>query len=94
MTPPFSLSKENIELQFATNHLGNFLLTNLLMDTMKKTAQESGKEGRIVILTSKLHSMTYKEGIRFDKINDEKRYITLQSKNVSKLLTLWVFKIN
>ncbi|KAL4570772.1 hypothetical protein LXL04_026434 [Taraxacum kok-saghyz] len=88
MTPPFSLSKDNIELQFATNHLGNFLLTNLLMDTMKKTAKESGKEGRIVILTSKLHSMTYKEGIRFDKINDEKSYNALSAYGQSKLANI------
>ncbi|KAL7609260.1 hypothetical protein Lser_V15G09893 [Lactuca serriola] len=73
MSPPFSLSKDNIELQFATNHVGNFLLTNLLLDTMKKTVKESGKEGRIAILSSEIHRMTYKEGIRFDKINDEKR---------------------
>ncbi|MFS7899004.1 putative very-long-chain 3-oxoacyl-CoA reductase [Helianthus anomalus] len=73
MTPPFTLSKDNIELQFATNHVGNFLLTNLLLDTMKKTAKESGKEGRIVILSSEVHRVTYKGGIMFDKINDERR---------------------
>jgi len=85
MTPPFSLSKDNIELQFATNHVGNFLLTNLLLDTMKKTAKESGKEGRIVILSSEIHRMTYKEGIRFDKINDEKSYSAFSAYGQSKL---------
>ncbi|KAL4570775.1 hypothetical protein LXL04_026437 [Taraxacum kok-saghyz] len=85
MAPPFSLSKDNIELQFATNHVGNFLLTNLLLDTMKKTAKESGKEGRIVILSSEIHRMTYKEGIRFDKINDEKSYSALSAYGQSKL---------
>ena len=48
-------------------------MTNLLLDTMKKTAKESGKEGRVVIVSSEVHKVTYKEGIRFDKINDEKR---------------------
>ncbi|KAI3501302.1 hypothetical protein L1887_29166 [Cichorium endivia] len=85
MTPPFSLSKDNIELQFATNHVGNFLLTNLLLDTMKKTAKESGKEGRIVILSSEIHRMTYKEGIRFDKINDENSYCAFSAYGQSKL---------
>nr|DAD36521.1 TPA_asm: hypothetical protein HUJ06_007162 [Nelumbo nucifera] len=42
---PFKLSKDNIELQFATNHLGHFLLTDLLLGTMKSTARESKKEG-------------------------------------------------
>ena len=28
---------------------GHFLLTNLLLDTLKKTASESKKEGRIII---------------------------------------------
>ncbi|CAH1439456.1 unnamed protein product [Lactuca virosa] len=85
MTPPFSLSKDKIELQFATNHVGNFLLTNLLLDIIKKTVKESGKEGRIVILSSEIHRMTYKEGIRFDKINDEKSYCAFSAYGQSKL---------
>ncbi|TXG71005.1 hypothetical protein EZV62_005940 [Acer yangbiense] len=70
MAPPFTLSKDNIELQFATSHIGHFLLTNLLLDTMKRTAKESGREGRIVNVTLNGHKFTYSEGIRFDKIND------------------------
>jgi WW domain-containing oxidoreductase len=38
---------------------------------MKKTARESNKEGRIVIVASEGHRFVYSEGIRFDKINDE-----------------------
>lgn len=45
------------------------------METMKNTARESNKEGRIVNLSSVLHKSGYKEGILFDKINDESRYI-------------------
>nr|GEZ94770.1 hypothetical protein [Tanacetum cinerariifolium] len=85
MTPPFTLSKDNIESQFATNHVGNFHLTNLLLDTMKKTAKESGKEGRVVVVSSQAHRMTYKEGIRFDKINDEKSYNAMYAYGQSKL---------
>ncbi|MED6191450.1 Short-chain dehydrogenase TIC 32, chloroplastic [Stylosanthes scabra] len=40
MATPFQLSPDNIELQFATNHLGHFLLTNLLLETMKKTIND------------------------------------------------------
>ncbi|XP_047162318.1 short-chain dehydrogenase TIC 32, chloroplastic-like isoform X2 [Vigna umbellata] len=71
---PFTLSEDNIELQFATNHIGHFLLTNLLFDTMKKTAHESKREGRIVNVTSCAHRLSYRGGIRFDKINDESSY--------------------
>jgi len=74
MAPPFTLSKDNIEQQFAVNHLGPFLLTNLLLDTMKKTAVTSQKEGRIINVSSELHRYAYKEGVRFDKINDESSY--------------------
>ncbi|KAB2627085.1 short-chain dehydrogenase TIC 32 [Pyrus ussuriensis x Pyrus communis] len=71
MATPFMLSKDNIEMQFATNHLGHFLLTNLLLETMKKTTREGNKEGRIVNLSSEAHRFAYTEGIRFDKIHDE-----------------------
>lgn len=53
---------------------GHFLLTNLLLDTMKRTASESHKEGRIVNVSSEGHRFAYSEGIRFDKINDESRW--------------------
>ncbi|KAI4347569.1 hypothetical protein L6164_008373 [Bauhinia variegata] len=82
---PFMLSKDNIELQFATNHLGHFLLTNLLLDTMKKTAHESKKEGRIVNVSSESHNRSYRGGIRFDKINDKSSYSSWPAYGQSKL---------
>ncbi|KAL7147445.1 hypothetical protein ABFS83_06G107900 [Erythranthe nasuta] len=85
MTPPFKLSKDNIETQFATNHLGHFLLANLLLDTMKKTARETKKEGRIVNVSSEAHRFPYKEGIRFDKLNDEEGYSRWGAYGQSKL---------
>ncbi|KAK3010317.1 hypothetical protein RJ639_011387 [Escallonia herrerae] len=89
MAPPFMLSKDNIELQFATNHLGHFLLTSLLLETMKNTARESQKEGRIVNLSSEGHRFAYKpEGIRFDKINDKSSYSSLSAYGQSKLANI------
>ncbi|KAL8207815.1 hypothetical protein R6Q57_007227 [Mikania cordata] len=85
MAPPFSLSEDNIELQFATNHIGHFHMTNGLLETMKNSAINSGVQGRIVILSSELHKMSYKEGIRFDKMNDEKSYNALLAYGQSKL---------
>lgn len=85
MAPPFTLTEDNIELQFATNYIGHFHLTNGLLDIMKNTAEKSGIQGRIVILSSELHKMSYKEGVRFDKINDEKSYTPLLAYGQSKL---------
>ncbi|KAK4748645.1 hypothetical protein SAY87_015231 [Trapa incisa] len=88
MATPFMLSKDNIELQFATNHLGHFLLTNLLLETMKKTSSESNQEGRIVNLSSMGHNYAYRDGIRFDKINDESEYNSIQAYGQSKLANI------
>ncbi|XP_074303906.1 short-chain dehydrogenase TIC 32, chloroplastic-like isoform X2 [Silene latifolia] len=88
MAVPYQLSKDNIELQFATNHLGHFHLTNLLLDVMKKTAQESKREGRIVIVSSEAHRFAYGEGIKFDKLNDESGYSSLQAYGQSKLANI------
>ncbi|KAJ9679472.1 hypothetical protein PVL29_021414 [Vitis rotundifolia] len=85
MATPFMLSKDNIELQFATNHIGHFLLTNLLLETMNKTARESNKEGRIVNVSSRRHRFSYREGIRFDMINDQSGYNSLSAYGQSKL---------
>ncbi|KEH43689.1 putative very-long-chain 3-oxoacyl-CoA reductase [Medicago truncatula] len=88
MSCPFMLSKDNIELQFATNHLGHFLLTNLLLDTMKKTAHQSKKEGRIVNVSGEAYTFAYSEGIRFDKINDQSSYNKQSAYGQSKLANI------
>lgn len=47
------LSEDGIEMQFATNHLGHFLLTNLLMDELK-----AADRARIINLSSIAHKQT------------------------------------
>ncbi|PPS06688.1 hypothetical protein GOBAR_AA13953 [Gossypium barbadense] len=88
MATPFMLSQDKIELQFATNHLGHFLLTDLLLETMKRTARESNIEGRIVNVSSEGHRIAYSEGICFDKINDESGYYTWYAYGQSKLANI------
>ncbi|XP_042497761.1 short-chain dehydrogenase TIC 32, chloroplastic-like [Macadamia integrifolia] len=85
MSTPFILTQDNIELQFATNHVAHFLLTNLLLETMKSTARESKKEGRIVNVASESHRRSYPEGIRFDRINDQSGYGSWLAYGQSKL---------
>ncbi|XP_011084437.1 short-chain dehydrogenase TIC 32, chloroplastic-like [Sesamum indicum] len=88
MATPFKLSQDNIELQFATNHLGHFLLANLLLDTMKKTARQTKREGRIVNVSSEAHRVPYEEGIRFDRLNDREGYRRWGAYGQSKLANI------
>lgn len=88
MACPFQLSQDGIEMQFATNHIGHFLLTNLLLENMKATARETGIEGRVVNVTSEGHKLIYSEGIRFDKINDKSGYYAFLAYGQSKLANI------
>ncbi|XP_058209065.1 short-chain dehydrogenase TIC 32 B, chloroplastic-like [Rhododendron vialii] len=85
---PYQLSEDGIEMQFATNHLGHFLLTNLVLDKMKETARATGIEGRIVNLSSVAHLHTYEGGVELDKINDKDYYSDKKAYGQSKLANL------
>ncbi|KAM1271627.1 hypothetical protein ACFX2I_032527 [Malus domestica] len=85
---PHQLSEDGIEMQFATNHLGHFLLTNLLLEKMKHTARTTGVEGRIVNLSSIAHIHSYEGGIRFKEINDRSSYSDKRAYGQSKLANI------
>ncbi|XP_006662784.1 short-chain dehydrogenase TIC 32, chloroplastic-like [Oryza brachyantha] len=74
MACPFQLSKDGIELQFATNHVGHFLLTNLLLDKMKLTARKTGVQGRIINVSSVAHKRSDGSCFDLNKLNDKSRY--------------------
>ena len=59
------LNVDGIEMQFATNHIGHFLLTNLILDNVKA----AGK-ARIINLSSIAHNSTRE--LNLDDINYEK----------------------
>ncbi|KAG0459133.1 hypothetical protein HPP92_022261 [Vanilla planifolia] len=84
----FNLSEDGIEMDFATNHIGHFLLTNLLLENMKATALKTKLEGRIVIVASEAYRFSYRQGIRFDKINEESGYNSIASYGQSKLANI------
>ncbi|KAK6117639.1 hypothetical protein DH2020_048601 [Rehmannia glutinosa] len=67
---------------------GHFLLTHMLLDTMKKTARATKREGRIVNVSSEAHRLPYNEGIRFDKINDQQGYDRWGAYGQSKLANI------
>ena len=50
MTPKRIPSKQGHELQFATNHLGHFALTGLLLDLIR-----NGRDPRVVTVSSTMH---------------------------------------
>eukprot|EP01087_Luapelamoeba_hula_P018315 TRINITY_DN5888_c0_g1_i2.p1 TRINITY_DN5888_c0_g1~~TRINITY_DN5888_c0_g1_i2.p1 ORF type:complete len:340 (-),score=46.44 TRINITY_DN5888_c0_g1_i2:96-1079(-) len=83
MAAPYKLSADNIELQFATNHLGHFLLTTRLLDIIEASAP-----ARIVNLSSMGHKFAYSEGVRFDKINDKDTYHEWRAYGQSKLCNI------
>ncbi|CAL5344018.1 unnamed protein product [Camellia sinensis] len=83
---PHSVLFHNSEiLGFLEVPPGHFLLTNLLLETMKETVRTTSKEGRIVNVSSRRHQFSYPEGIRFDKINDQSGYNQLSAYGQSKL---------
>ncbi|NP_001152242.1 retinol dehydrogenase 12 [Zea mays] len=50
-----ALSEDGVEMTFATNYLGHFLLTKLLAGRMAETAAATGVQGRIVNVSSSVH---------------------------------------
>lgn len=70
MNTPFGRTKDGFETQFGVNHLGHFLLTNLLMDSLK-----AGAPSRVVNLSSFFHEFSMgREGkIHFEDLNYHRR---------------------
>lgn len=75
-----SVTVDGHEIQFATNHLGPFLLTNLLLDTLKASAPS-----RIVNVSSDAHRGGK---IHRDDIMFEKSYSMFQCYAQSKLANI------
>ncbi len=73
------LSKDGFEITFAVNHLAHFLLTNLLLDTIKQSDQ-----GRIVTVSSMAHS----SDIDFDNLQGEKFFDGYTAYASSKLCNI------
>ncbi|XP_058123622.1 retinol dehydrogenase 12-like [Anopheles ziemanni] len=80
MACPKSYTKEGFEMHFGTNHLGHFLLTNLLLDVLKRSAPS-----RIVTVSSLGHKWGR---INKDDINAEKDYGEWDAYTQSKLCNI------
>ncbi len=71
------VTPEGYEQTFATNHLGHFLLTSLMLDLLKKSAPS-----RIINITSEAHRGAK---IDFEDIQGEKHYSSFKAYGQSKL---------
>jgi retinol dehydrogenase-12 len=75
--PKFQLSEDGLEMTIATNHFGYFLLTNLLLDLVKKSDY-----ARIINVASGSH---YRGKIDFESFTKNKGYFILKAYEQSKL---------
>jgi NAD(P)-dependent dehydrogenase (short-subunit alcohol dehydrogenase family) len=75
------LTADGYERTFALNHLNYFLLTNLLLETLKATGTPE-HNARIVNVSSSAHRMGK---IDFDNLNGEKSYNAMSAYGTSKL---------
>ena len=75
------VSEDGFEMHFAVNHLGHFLLTNLLLDRIK-----AAPAGRIINVSALLYRFC--RGISFDDINFEQSYSAGYAYRHSKLANI------
>ena len=72
-----------IEKQFATNHLGHYLLVRLLQPQI-----EAAKSARVVIVSSAAHAQAPADGIEFDNLSGERGYRAWRAYGQSKLANI------
>lgn len=76
------VSVDGIEMTFALNHLGYFLLTELLLDRIRQSAP-----ARIVNVASRAHESA-QNGMNFDDLQFTNKYSALQAYGQSKLANI------
>ncbi|MGX5181309.1 oxidoreductase [Streptomyces avermitilis] len=79
MNIPEASTKDGFEMQFGTNHLGHFALTNLLLPRIKD---------RVVTVSSGAHRMPGSPYIHFDNLNLTGEYAPITAYSQSKLANL------
>jgi NAD(P)-dependent dehydrogenase (short-subunit alcohol dehydrogenase family) len=79
MMPPYTLTSNNQELQFAINHIGHFKLTGLLISLLNNSTNP-----KIVIISSLAHRGKHVK-INFDDINFSHGYKPFLAYSQSKL---------
>lgn len=80
MAAPKGFTKDGFEMQIGTNHMGHFLLTNLLLDLLKQSSPS-----RIVVVSSLFH---WYGRINREDLNSEKSYWRWIAYGQSKLANI------
>ena len=73
----------DLEMQFATNHVGHFLLVTGLMDLLA-----NADRARVVMVSSDGHRAAPKDGIEFDNLSGGRNYGALRAYGQSKLANI------
>ena len=76
-------TEDGFEETFGVNHLGHFLLTDLLVERLRATAP-----ARVVVVSSNAHKSA-RRGLDFDDLQGERRYRWMDAYNKSKLANLY-----
>jgi len=83
-----SFTVDGFEMTLGTNHLGHFLLTNLLIDDLKRSAP-----ARVITVSSELHNPAYAKGpgpdFDYSNLKGEKYYNPQVFYRNSKLANMW-----
>ncbi len=84
--PSRRVTSEGLEMTFVVNYLAPFLLTELLIPTLKASSP-----ARIVNVSSEVHRIG---NIAFDNLQGEKRYATMSNYAQAKLaVVLWTYEL-
>ncbi|XP_050224196.1 short-chain dehydrogenase TIC 32 A, chloroplastic [Mercurialis annua] len=81
-------SEDKVEMTFATNYLGHFLLTELVIEKMIETAAETGIQGRIINLSSVIHNWVNSDSFSFNQMISPNNYNGTRAYAQSKLATI------
>jgi NAD(P)-dependent dehydrogenase (short-subunit alcohol dehydrogenase family) len=76
-------TQDGFEATFGVNHLGHFLLTDLLLDRLKASAP-----ARIVVVASVAHTGA-RRGLDFEDLQSERRYRSMDAYSKSKLANVY-----
>ena len=80
----YQQSLDGYEMTFALNHISYYLLTMLLLDIIKLTAEDHG-EARIINVSSSAHRGA---SLRLDKLREASGYSFMNSYGASKLMNV------